>query len=346
MHDLSYIIKIAECVQAGKAGAEGLQLAERVRAQWARRNGPGAMRAVYDRRVLEDLLFAAVGPDWAARVASLFEGWEADRYVHGPDLSDLVGVGLDRFGVQTDSVYAQAARVAAILGETDNPLEFHNPVHHRKVLFHGLRLMEENNRLFGDDPRCTLAPEETALAMTAICIHDLMHDGRGNGAGATYEPGRLEQRAFDLARPWLHAAGLDTEDLLDIEAILLSTEVTPIGEARAAATQMRGAYAYHFQGVNVCELSGKLTRLHGRRDLARLGMLVHAADVANSAGVSESMSRHETALFLRECGVVEAPEDVLPTFLDGVGTVLEQFEPARNLHNDVRLTILKGSRSS
>ncbi|HRC26530.1 MAG TPA: hypothetical protein PKX87_03765 [Alphaproteobacteria bacterium] len=345
MKDLSYIIKVAERAQAGKAGAEGLQLAERVRAQWSRRNGPGVVRATYDRQTLEDLLFVPPCADWAARVAVLFEGWEGDRHVHGPDLSDLVLIGLERFGVEPQGVYAQAARVAAILGECENSIAFHNPVHHRKVLFHGLRLMEENNRLFDDDPRCLLAPEETALAMTAICIHDLMHDGRGNGRGATYEPGRLEQRAFDLARPWLHAAGLDTEDLLDIEAILLSTEVTPIGEACAAAAQMRGAYAYHFQGMDVCELSGKLTRLHGRRDLARLGMLVHAADVANSAGVSESMSRHETALFLRECGVEDAPADVLPAFLEGVGTVLEQFEPARSLYNDARLAILKGSRS-
>ncbi len=95
MQDLSYIIKVAERAQAGKAGAEGLRLAERVRTQWTRRNGPGAERATYDRQTLEDLLFAPPRPDWAARVAALFEGWECDRHAHGPDLSDLVRVGLE-----------------------------------------------------------------------------------------------------------------------------------------------------------------------------------------------------------------------------------------------------------
>lgn len=340
--DLSYIINIAERTEPDTASPDGAILAGRIRGEWARRNASGASRKqTWDPAHILTLLFDPPGPDWAQQIESLFSAWETDRHAHGPDLSDLVTIGLTRFGVDPESVYAQGAAIAAILGETENPMEFHNPVHHRKVLFHGLRLIEENNRLFANDPRAILAPEETALAMAAICIHDLMHDGKGNGHGKSYVPGRLEQQAFDRARPWLHAAGLDTEDLLDIESLILSTEVTPIGDPAAPAARMRSAYEFHFQGGLVCELTGKLTRLQGRRDLARIGMLIHVADIANSAGVSPAMSRHETALFMRECGIADSGTDPLPAFLTGVGAAIDQFEPARLLYEPSRKMILK-----
>lgn len=339
--DLSYIIDMADRTEPDIASPDGIVLADRIRREWARRNAPGASRKqTWDMAHTLTLLFDPPGPDWAQQIESLFSAWETDRHAHGPDLSDLVRIGLIRFGVDPESVYAQGAAIAAILGETDNPMEFHNPAHHRKVLFHGLRLIEENNRLFANDPRAILAPEETALAMTAICIHDLMHDGKGNGHGESYVPGRLEQHSFDRARPWLHAAGLDSEDLLDIEVLILSTEVTPINDPAAPAARMRSAYDFHFQGGLVCELTGKLTRLQGRRDLARIGLLLHTADIANSAGVSVAMSRHETALFMRECGIAESKADPLPAFLTGIGTALAQFEPARSLYEPTRQKIL------
>lgn len=339
MHNLSYIISAG--AREPRDGETSL-LAEKLRRTWADRSQRTVLPENLRTHVLH-LLFDPPGPGWAGEVEALFAGWEADRQANGPDLTDLVRIGVDRFGIDPHDVYAQAAGIAALLGETGTSLEFHNAVHHRKVLFHGLRLMEENNRMFEDDPRCALAPEEIVISIISICIHDLMHDGHGNGHGGAYVPGRLEQRAFDCARPWLHAAGLDIEDLLDIEAILLTTEVTPIGDPASPARQMRDAYAFHFQNAEACELAGKLTRLQGRRDLARIGMLVHAADVANSAGVSEAMSRHETTLFLKECGVESPLSDVLPAFLEGIGTVLEQFEPACSLYNSTRLDILEKS---
>jgi hypothetical protein len=160
------------------------------------------------------------------------------------------------------------------------------------------------------------------LLLIAACIHDLGHDGRGNIIDGRLEQGRLERRAFALALPYLETCGMSSGDLDTLLAILLCTDVTPMGDPANPLNQMKAAYRYHFQAedtkIEAPPLSPELSVLAKDPDLTMMALMLHEADIGTSAGLDYNLTTYETAQYKRETGEENAfPQDVAD-FIDDI----------------------------
>lgn len=238
-----------------------------------------------------------------------------------PTLAAIVCTAADHFGIRVREDLVRAALMAGVLGEVKNTLAYHNNMHYRIVLLQIICLIVRHNNIYADTSNAFDA-DQIAMLMIAACVHDLGHDGQGNIVNDNHISGRLEKRAFQLARPYLIAAGYGDESRLsDLKTMILCTDVSPLYDPRNPAAQMKAAYRYHFQGGkgNPLPYLGRgLESLAKRHDLALMGLILHEADIAASAGLDYSVTKFETRLYRDEIAQEEAgPQNVLD-FLDEV----------------------------
>lgn len=175
-----------------------------------------------------------------------------------------------------------AVLVAAMLGTDETGLAYHNAPHNRKVVLQAIRLA-----VAGD-----LKPDYAVKLFIGAAIHDLGHDGKGNMADGKHMPFRLEKQSFECARPYLKAAGLSDHDMDDIRAIILATDVSPLGTEHSPTWIVaKGTWN---------ELPQELARLKDRPDLQRLARMLAVADVAPSAALSKEFSHLESGKIAAE----------------------------------------------
>lgn len=237
-----------------------------------------------------------------AMCVDLFRRWHAEG--SAPSLAALAVFAMKGFGLREDDPLVRPVLMAALLGEAPNTLAYHNNMHYRKVLFQMIGLIAVHMALAGEEKAQGLGRDHIALLITAACVHDLGHDGRANNAGGTYQRGREEKRSFNLAKPYIAAAGLREGELDDLNVMLLCTDVTPLDQGVNPASELKEAYLFHERGGegggNSPDLTDDLEILRKRADLALLAMLMHEADIATSAGLDYEVTAYETALYHQE----------------------------------------------
>lgn len=237
-----------------------------------------------------------------------------------PGLAALCLLACERMGISEPELL-RPVLVAAVLGEIPSNLAYHNNEHFRKVLLQAVRTAFVHNRIYEGTPRA-FSRRELALLLVSACIHDFGHDGLGNTVRGVFEPGRLERLSFELARPYLAAAGMDEgADLDALEIMLLATDVAPLGDPTSPMRQMKAAYRFHFLGERQggsLNLSRQLSPLEKDAGLAQMALILHEADVATSAGLDYGLSQYETGLYRREVGADEARPSHILDFLEQV----------------------------
>lgn len=237
-----------------------------------------------------------------------------------PSLVALVLASCEKFGIETPDL-VQAILMAAILGEVENDLPYHNNLHFKKVVLQLIRLISVHNDIYAQTNRA-LDAEQIAVLLMGGCIHDLGHDGLGNTVKGVFYSGRLERRSFDLAKPYLEAAGADQEILQKLKVILLTTDVAPFGDVTNPMNQMKAAYRFHFMGESeqyqTLNLSNELEGMEECPKLAMMACLMHEADIATSAGLDYTVTQFETCKLMEEIGSSEAKPIHITDFLDKV----------------------------
>lgn len=288
--------------------------------------------AVLEKSALEDLIFRPETPNFGARMAAFLETWKE------PSAAALALFCADRLGIgKTGNTQDFAAlAVAGVLAGIENALPYHGNGHYKKVLLLAARHIVTHNRI--SPPQDRFSPHQAALVLTAALVHDLAHDGKGNGAGDTHAPFRLEQKAADIARPFLKEAGLPEEDIRDIETMILCTDVTPMGDPAAPARSLERLY----RGEDTA-LPERLTRLRGRPDLVRMAMVLETADIALSSGLSFERGMAEAVLLAKETGIAAiGTAKAFFNFASGpVGAVVTLTPAGRKLYGAGYAAILK-----
>lgn len=230
------------------------------------------------------------------------ENWEAPILTRPPFA--IVGslgppeVGVElvacfaQFGARTDRLEYAHAQVSRSIGlpETDPLLlagrtiardidhgvgagvatGYHNSQHFLEVMLSALYLA----RL------ARLDPHRIARVVSAALMHDFHHDG----SRAAASPFRLERLAAQMAQPYLRAAGVDDDECLRLEALVLATEPS------AGVPFARACWAHHAtSGPNTplaTSLPPPLGRLLVESDLAHDAVLLAEADVLPSIGLT------------------------------------------------------------
>ncbi len=281
--------------------------------------------------------------------AQLMTSWrESESVVSIPAMMASV---LSVFGFsEKDHEQIKCILMAGVLAEVPNSLPYHNVMHFRKVVFHMIRMIIAHNYIFSGGQNVLKVGDVTQL-LIAACIHDLGHDGGGNIVDRVYYMGRIEKRSFNLALPYLKACGLSEEFLENIRIMLIGTDASPFGDPFSPVCQIRAAYEYHY-GSDEEEASlllrEDLSILRERSDLTLFCMMLHEADVMNSAGVSYEVTQKESVAIAREIGTEASPEDTL-LFLEKICHNEMQTHSAQYLAQDnfesIRMRIMDDYRN-
>ncbi|MEZ5813816.1 MAG: hypothetical protein R3E13_03715 [Alphaproteobacteria bacterium] len=251
-------------------------------------------------------------------LAAYLRSW----YVMGqaPSLVSLVVAACEEFDIASPD-YVQILLMAAVLGDVENDLPYHNNAHFKKVLLQLIRLISVHNSIYGGTVRA-LSKEQIALLLIGGCIHDLGHDGLGNTVKGVFYSGRLERQSFDFAVPYLRAAGAGEIVLEALKTIILTTDVTPLGNVTNPMHQMKAAYRFHFLGENkqysTLNLSDDWAMLEDDAMLTLMACLLQEADIATSAGVDYAVTQYETCILMEEIGGGSARPSHVLDFLDKV----------------------------
>lgn len=263
---------------------------------------------------------AATGVDedeLTQRNIDLMRSWHQSGEV--PSLAALCIHALERFKIELAPDIQQAVLSAAILGEAPHELPYHNTMHFRKVLLQILRLVGEHNEIYEGTSRA-FDDNRVALMMIAACVHDFLHDGKGNTIRGVFEPGRLERQSFYMAAPYLAAAGLPQVYFDSLKVMLLCTDVSPLGDPTNMLNQMKTAYRFHFLGqrdlAGPLNLDLEISALEHDPGLVMMSLLLHEADIATSAGLSYDVTKYETVLYRREIGEKYARPSHIVDFLN------------------------------
>lgn len=269
-----------------------------------------------------DFMFstAANSDGLASSTADLLRQW----YVSGraPSLAALSINALENYAINPGEDMVLALLMAAVLGEVENDLSYHNNMHYRKVLLQTIRMIAVHNDIYAGTKHA-FDDSEVALLLMSACVHDLGHDGQGNTVKGVFQQSRMERKSFDYARPYLEACGIVEESILKkIYVMLLCTDVTPLGDLGNPSNQMKAAYRFHFMGdkhkLDTLNLDPDLDILQKNEKLCLMGLLLHEADIATSAGVSYTVTKYETSIYRREvCDDDATPEHVVQ-FLDKI----------------------------
>lgn len=278
-----------------------------------------------------DVLFL---PDVAAygdRVTAVFERWAGA----GPVLPVFWVHAVERFGLAPDDVMVRAGMMAALLAEVPNDLLYHGNEHYRKVMFHLLRLIATHRAAgFADMP--VLEEVDILNLLLAATIHDLGHEGGDNLRDGIYTPGYMEQKAFDLMRPYLEALGIDRDMCGALETLVFCTDITFFAGDNSPCVRMKKIYRHYFthdlpEGEDVeSMMMGKLRRFEDNPKLSLMAMMLHEADIATSAGVSYEQSKFESINIAVERGANAAgPANLLKFLVEQMGATL--YSPAARM---------------
>lgn len=240
------------------------------------------------------------------------------------------------FRVGEDDDLIRGILFSSILAEVPNALLYHNNLHFRKVVLHVVRMIVAHNAMFEGTNHSLDKSQVTAL-LIAAAIHDLGHQGKGNITNRKYEMAKTEKRSFELAAPYLREAGISEELLCDIRTMLIGTDVSPFGDPISPANQVRAAYEYHYgtaEDDEALELCEDLIVLESNADLCMMCLMLHEADIMNSAGLSYEITCQESIFVSKEIGRPHAsPEDTL-LFLEKICCGEMLSDSARFLASD------------
>jgi hypothetical protein len=288
-----------------------------------------ALQAVFDAdcaRVADcaDLLTGDDITAYGMRCSALFDRWEKEK--GGPALPALISHAIRHFGFDAEGPEARAMFAAAVLGEMPNSLQYHGNEHYRKVLFHSIRLAARNWQLFPGE-KGQLTRDSVAVLLAAACVHDLGHKGGDNLRDDVYTPGYMEQRAFDIARPYLEAVGYDRDRMGEIETIVFCTDITFFAGDNSPCIRMKKIFKHYFwgdEGEDVSTMTmGKLRRFEDNKPLILVAMMLHEADVGTSAGLSYERTVKETIDLMAERAVKAAgPKTVLAFLREQLGETM------------------------
>jgi hypothetical protein len=268
-------------------------------------------RSWLERSSLEKLIFGEVTETYGLAMTRLFDTWPP------PSALALALFLAERFGVTADMAAFPALVNAAILADVESPQAYHNNDHFKKVLLQAARQIATHNHICAAGAR--FSPHDAMIMMIAACIHDLGHDGAGNAPGGAHVPYRLERQSFAAARPYLAAAGLGGDDLLNIQAIVLSTDVSPFGSGESPARLLRLCYLRH-EGAEggMPDMPPELARFAHDPHLTRMAMVMAASDIASSSGLSFSEGLRQSRQLARETGVIAFRSvEALLAFVEG-----------------------------
>ncbi len=248
------------------------------------------------------------------KTASLITAWHDGKNCFST--TSLVAYAISKLDPENKLSAEQkdAMFVAGVLADIPNDLPYHNSLHYRKVLLHVIRMIVAHNYIF-DGSENVLNLNSIVKLVIAACIHDLGHQGSSNIIDRKYHMAMTEKRSFSMAEPYLKSAGLADDILSDIRTMIITTDVSPFGDPISPVNQMRSAYEYHF-GMGAeeddLEFSDELKPLIENDRLCLLCMMLHEADIMNSAGISYDMMRTESVAISKEAGEDRAyPEDAL-----------------------------------
>ncbi len=262
--------------------------------------------------------------EYGAVMTRYFAAWEKEG--GSPSLPALAAVAIEEMALDVSDPLVRAFVMGAVLAEYPNGLQYHGNLHYRKVLCHAIRLAATNNAVFVGTER-ELGAHNVAKLLAAACIHDLGHLGGDNAREGVYTPGAMEQRAFDITRPYFEALGVAAEDMKDIETIVFCTDITFFAGDNSPCIRMKKIYKHYFwddQNEDVSMMMmGKLRRYEDNKPLILMAMLLHEADVATSAGLSYDQTRRETISIMSERGVTNpGPRTVLAFLREQLGETL------------------------
>lgn len=234
-------------------------------------------------------------------IESLFRQWHMQK--NPTSLMALCFFVLEEMEIVPDPDDLNMLVAGAILGEVHNSPQYHNNMHFRKVLAQTIRMIVSNNTIFENTPR-VLTSKQICTLLTAACIHDLDHDGQGNWIKGIHVEGRAEKHSFEMANPYLKAAGCDKKTLEAIYVMLLTTDVSPLDDPGNPMMQMKAAYRFHFMGgdakAHTLNLSEEIKILEKDPALTTLCLFLHEADIATSAGLTYDVTKYETSLIMEE----------------------------------------------
>ncbi|PCI56828.1 MAG: hypothetical protein COB36_00710 [Alphaproteobacteria bacterium] len=207
--------------------------------------------------------------------------------------------------------------MAAMLADVPNILDYHNNRHFCKVVLHTIRMIVTHNNIWPSGQNY-LDNSKTSLLIAAAAIHDLGHQGGGNIIDRKYHMAQVERRSYDLVYPYLNAAGFSEDTLNDMKVMLTTTDVSPFGDPISPVSQMRRAYEFHYGSADemgdhaALMLSDDLSVLADRSVLCLMCLILHEADIMNSAAVDYDITCHESVSVSRELGLSHAlPEGTL-----------------------------------
>jgi len=279
------------------------------------------LRKVFDADCLRvaavaDTLSGSDISEYGAETSAIFDKWEKER--GGPTLPALVSHAMRIFDLDEDAREVKAAFMAALIGEVPNDLRYHGNEHYRKVLFHAIRLMATHNQLFEGDAR-ELTAQQIAVLLTGACMHDVGHKGGDNLKEAVYTPGSMEQRAFDICRPYFEAVNMDRELMGQVETIVFCTDITFFAGENSPCVRMKKIYKHYYWQDDTEDVSmmmmGKLRRFEDNPQLVHMAMILHESDVGTSAGLSYERTKKETVDLMAERGVKTAGPKTVLAFL-------------------------------
>ncbi len=200
------------------------------------------------------------------------------------------------------------AAVQLAMTPMDHP--YHNTKHIYNAVKQVLRMVEI-------EPRLTHAQKE--LLVIAACMHDLGHPG-----GRNSKPAEFEQQSLDLARPHLEPLGVDMNALT---VMILCTDVgtyTP---------QLKEMYKAHFMGGDMPQLDPVLKSLASDRDLTLMSLMLHEADIADSAGIDYETTCQATTVVFEEFGEEPSAASIIG-FIDYVCNNTMLTPAGIQLYND------------
>lgn len=270
--------------------------------------------------MVQDILFPEAAPcDKVAGdiLASLFVQWRDDP----PSLAAIIDAAATHFSIPQDDSALEAARFAAIAGETLHDNAYHNTTHFREVVICALRLCHIHNQIADD----TLTPHDIALCIAAAATHDLGHDGKGNTRNGAHIPAYLERRALDIFAPLADLTGLSQDDRDTITAMVLVTDISgPIS--------LHKQFKYLTEGTTAgISTDLDLFKNHPRRQL--LGCLLSDADLGPSCTTNYSFSRAMTGLLNKENPALANSDQTLIFFLTHIAGGSLMSAAGRHLGN-------------
>lgn len=246
-------------------------------------------------------------------IESIFHQWHLDK--NPPSLLSMCLFLIEEMDLTLDPDDANMLIVAAILGQVHNEPSYHNDMHFRKVLAQTMRMIINNNVIFEGTSRA-FGGKDICKLLTAACIHDIGHDGKGNVVKGVHIEGRAEKHSFELAKPYLEASGCDQDALKAIYVMLLTTDCSPLDDPANPMMQMKAAYRFHYMGedskTHTLNLSNDIGILEKDAMLTTMCLILHEADIATSAGLTYAVTKYETSLIMEEFkGGSARPEDVI-----------------------------------